>query len=240
MKGHTGETAEMIAKSFGHKKCLKLLKSFINPVNSILEKHQIDMQKKPFYVMMNSTPGSALSFEELLTEVKSLTSVQREKENIIRKHEEIEKKEIEKFDKKVQKAEVEHQRKLQTIEREYEERKTKHIEDLLKIQASFKKERDLIEDMFSKGEVRKQELQELVQGSPHSQAPNFLSAVPECYSCLEKYRPIVKLWTCGCGHSVCDDCYDRMLIKTCGQCRRPITGRATDLEKIIISLYNMD
>ena len=83
---------------------------------------------------------------------------------------------------------IQHKRKLQTIEREYEELKTKHNEDLLKMQASFKKERDLIEDMFSKGEVRKQELQDLVQGSPHSQAPNFLSAVPECYSCLEKYR----------------------------------------------------
>merc|ERR1712142_73533 len=240
MKGYKGKTAEMIAKSFGYEKCLKLLKSFINPINSVLDKVQIDMQKKPFYVLMNSTPGSALSFEELVSEVKSLTSVQQEKEYIIRKHEEIEKKEIEKFDKKLQKAEVEHKRKLQTIEGEYEELKTKHNEGLLKMQASYKKERDLIEDVFSKGEVRKQELQDLVQGSPHSQAPNFLSAVPECYSCLEKYRPIVKLWTCGCGHSVCGNCYDKMPIKTCGQCRRPITCRATDLKKIIISLYNLN
>jgi len=246
LKTARGIPAQMFANS--NSKCKQLLKSFTNPLNSLLEKLQIDTQNKSFSVLMNAKPASDLSLEELVSEVKSLTSVQQEKEDIISKHEEKEKKEIEKFDNKLQKIEAEHKRKLQTIEIEYEERKTEHNKDLLKTQASYRKERQLIEDMFSKGEARKQELQDIIQGSfgmvicpsPHSQARTTLSAVPECYSCFEKYRPIVKLWTCGCGHSVCGNCYDRMTTKTCGQCRGPITGRATDLEKIIMSLYDLN
>merc|ERR1711915_693088 len=172
------------------------------------------------------------------------------------------------FDKKLQKIETEHrmelqkidtehEKELQRIQKEYEDQKarheklysderTKHDEDFLSMQTLFTQERDLIESMFSKGEARKQELQDIVQESlgmmfsPQSQASTSSSAVPDCYSCFEKYRPRVKLWTCGSGHTVCGNCYDKMPHKTCGICRTPITGRATDMEKIIMRMYDQD
>jgi len=245
MKNNDGQTALMIAKSNRFTECENLLKSF-NPINCRLENLPINTQNESFSVLMNSKPASDLSLEELFSEIKSLTSVHQEKEGIIRKHKEKEKKEFEEFDNKLQKIELDHVEELQRLEIAYEERKTKHNEDLLRMQASYRKESDRIEDMFSKGEARKKELQDIVQGSfgmmlsPPSQASTSSSAVPDCYSCFEKYRPRVKLWTCGSGHSVCGNCYDRMPNKICGICRRPITGRATDMEKMIMRIYNQD
>merc|ERR1712142_386377 len=267
IKDNGGKTAEMYAKSRGHQECEQLLKSFKpNLIISIMEELQNNLKKISFSVLMKSKPASDLSLEELFSEVKSLTSVQQEKESIIRKHKEIEKKEVEEFDQKLQIIEVEHKKELRKIdtkhekelqriekeyndqiakhEKQYKDKKAKHNEALQSKQTLYAQERDDIESLFSKGEVRKQELQDIVQGSfgmmmsPQSQSIP-LSVVPDCYSCLEKYRPRVKLWTCGSGHSVCGNCYDRMPNKTCGQCREPITGRATDMEKIVMSLYNL-
>jgi len=290
MKNNDGQTAEMIAKSKGHQECEQLLKSFKTPINSIIEKHQINTQNKSFSVLMNSKPASDLSLEEMFSEVKSLTSVQQEKESIIRKHKEKEKKEVEEFDQKLQMIEVEHEKELQKIdtehekesrkmdaehekelqriekkhkeqkarhekqygdrktkyEKEFKDKKAKHNEALQSKQTLYAQERDVIECLFSKGELRNQELQDVLQGrfgmmiSSQSQASIPTSAVPDCYSCLEKYRPRIKLWACRSGHSVCGNCYDRMPNKRCGQCREPITGRATDMEKIIMSLYNLN
>ena len=199
-------------------------------------KSEYTLKKVQSHFSLFST-ASDLSLEELFAEIKSLTSVQQEKESIIRKHEEIEKKEVEEFDKKLQIIEVEHEKELQKIdtehekesrkmdaehekelqriqkehneqkarhekqhsdrktkyEKEYKDKKAKHNEVLQSKQTLYAQERDVIERVFSKGEARKQELQDIVQGSfgmlmsPQSQSiPS--SAVPDCYSCLEKYR----------------------------------------------------
>ena len=80
-----GRTAEMFAKSKGYQECEQLLKSF-NPINCIMEKLQVNTQNEAFSVLTNSKSASDLSLEELFSEVKSLTSVQQQKEGIIRKH----------------------------------------------------------------------------------------------------------------------------------------------------------
>ena len=175
-----------------------LLNFFKNPINSIREKLQIKTQNESFSVLMNSKPASDLSLKESFLEVISLTSVQQEKESIIRKHKESEKKEVEEFDQKLQMIEVEHEKELQKIdtehekesrkmdaehekelqriekeygdqkkkyEKEYRHKKAKHNTALQSKQTLFTLEREFIESLFSKGEARKQELQDIVQGN---------------------------------------------------------------------------
>merc|ERR1711915_890358 len=119
MKNNDGQTAEMYAKSKGYQECENLLKSF-NPINCRLENLPINTQNESFSVLMNTKPASDLSLEELFSEIKSLTSIQHEKEGIIRKQKE--KEEVEEFDKKMQKIELDHVEELQRLERAYEER----------------------------------------------------------------------------------------------------------------------
>merc|ERR1712142_1388066 len=193
IKDNGGKTAEMYAKSRGHQECEQLLKSFKpNLIISIMEELQNNLKKISFSVLMKSKPASDLSLEELFSEVKSLTSVQQEKESIIRKHKEIEKKEVEEFDQKLQIIEVEHKKELRKIdtkhekelqriekeyndqiakhEKQYKDKKAKHNEALQSKQTLYAQERDVIECLFSKAWIP-------------------ISVVPDCYFCWEKYRP---------------------------------------------------
>merc|ERR1712142_826870 len=142
IKDNGGKTAEMYAKSRGHQECEQLLKSFKpNLIISIMEELQNNLKKISFSVLMKSKPASDLSLEELFSEVKSLTSVQQEKESIIRKHKEIEKKEVEEFDQKLQIIEVEHKKELRKIDTEHEKESqkmdTEHEKELQRIEKEY-------------------------------------------------------------------------------------------------------
>ena len=96
VKADDGKTAEIIAKSNGYKECEKPLRLF-NPI-SIIEELQTSTQKLSFSALMNTKPVSELRLADLVAEVKSLRSIQREKDCIMKKHKEKETAEAEEFD----------------------------------------------------------------------------------------------------------------------------------------------
>ena len=57
----------------------------------------------------------------------------------------------------------------------------------------------------------------------------------ECPSCMEILRQPMRLMQCGQGHIVCDQCYTRLEGREnlCPTCRGDITGRPTELERVL-------
>merc|ERR1719154_570553 len=63
---------------------------------------------------------------------------------------------------------------------------------------------------------------------------------PECPVCLDPMAPPVRIFTCPNGHLVCADCKEKMEVATCPLCYEPVKGRATAMEQMLVSLYNLE
>jgi len=99
------------------------------------------------------------------------------------------------------------------------------------------------EDQKEEMKNLKKEIKELTSGIQslsaslhHLCAPGSRKCFPpstECPVCMETLRPPMRLRQCGQGHIVCEDCYRQARMDPCHSCRGEITGRPTELERIL-------
>merc|ERR1711915_869861 len=231
-----GKTAEMLAIENECMQCVELFKQFnsISILQQLMNNASIteNQQHSLVSVFFDTRPVASLTLDEVFAETESLTNVEKEKDDIMEKKKE-------ECNKKLQMLEATHEKEKQRLVKEYNDQLVKH-------QATFKKELDDLENIFSQGMARKQELQERLQRclgpslNLKNGASNISSAIPDCYVCFEKCWPSVKLMNCTRGHLVCEGCYHRMVAKVCGKCRNPITGRATDAEEMIRKILGVE
>jgi hypothetical protein len=64
------------------------------------------------------------------------------------------------------------------------------------------------------------------------------SPAMECPICLEDMPPPTQIFNCPNGHLVCGECKEK--VAKCSICTLPVMGRATAMEQMIRSLYNME
>jgi len=98
---------------------------------------------------------------------------------------------------------------------------------------------NLLQEKMDKSETQTKELKEMVKEllvGRNSKQPTQV----ECPVCMEVVRPPMRLKQCGQGHIICDSCHARTQTEATGRegdlchtCRRIITGRPSQLEKIL-------
>ena len=77
------------------------------------------------------------------------------------------------------------------------------------------------------------DLKDMILSLNMSVHPKESTLRSECPSCMEILRPPMRLMQCGQGHIVCEDCYTRLEEMECPTCRGDITGRPTELERVL-------
>jgi len=67
----------------------------------------------------------------------------------------------------------------------------------------------------------------------------FTSTLPPCPECPVCYSQLVgtRIFQCGSGHHICQQCKDNPQLKVCPTCREKIMGRATNMEQFLATLY---
>merc|ERR1712126_367540 len=63
--------------------------------------------------------------------------------------------------------------------------------------------------------------------------PNPCPSCPVCYELLE---PPKKIFQCGNGHVVCEDCYNQPTLRQCPSCKGSFIGRAIAMEQFLVEL----
>ena len=62
---------------------------------------------------------------------------------------------------------------------------------------------------------------------------------PDCPVCLDPMAPPVRIFNCPNGHLVCAACKEKMKVAICPLCLKPVMGRATAMEQLLRTLYNL-
>ena len=68
--------------------------------------------------------------------------------------------------------------------------------------------------------------------------PAKINPAPECPICLELMLPPTKIFTCSNGHLVCGPCKEK--VAQCSICMKPVMGRATAMEQMLRTLFNIE
>jgi len=70
--------------------------------------------------------------------------------------------------------------------------------------------------------------------TPSSSSP--LPPCPECPVCLSSLKGC-RIYQCQQGHSLCHQCKNNSQVRCCPTCRGKLTGRATNMEQLLASIY---
>jgi len=70
--------------------------------------------------------------------------------------------------------------------------------------------------------------------SPSSSSP--LPPCPECPVCINSLKGR-RIYQCQQGHSLCHQCKNNPQVRCCPTCRGKLTGRATNMEQLLASIY---
>jgi len=120
------------------------------------------------------------------------------------------------------------------------QRSTENLGKTIKNQTSEMKS---LCERIEKSETKTEELKDLVKELLGKTTQ--MTQQVECPVCMEVVRPPMRLKQCGQGHIICDSCHSKTNVDTAGQrrgceeenlchsCRGIITGRPSQLEKIL-------
>jgi len=72
--------------------------------------------------------------------------------------------------------------------------------------------------------------------SPSSSSTSPLPPCPECPVCLSSLKD-TRIYQCKQGHSLCHQCKNNPQVRCCPTCRGKLTGRATNMEHLLASIY---
>jgi len=72
--------------------------------------------------------------------------------------------------------------------------------------------------------------------TPSSSSP--LPPCPECPVCLSSLKGC-RIYQCQQGHSLCHQCKNNSQVRCCPTCRGKLTGRATNMEQLLVSIYGI-
>jgi len=72
--------------------------------------------------------------------------------------------------------------------------------------------------------------------SPSSSSSYPLPPCPECPVCLSSLKG-TRIYQCKQGHSLCHQCKNKPEVRSCPTCRGKLTGRATNMEHLLASIY---
>ena len=90
-----------------------------------------------------------------------------------------------------------------------------------------------IQDLKTSVKNEIDDLKDMILSLNMSVHPKESTLRSECPSCMEILRPPMRLMQCGQGHIVSEDCYTRLEEMECPTCWGDITGRPTELERVL-------